>query len=206
VNRARLLSTLSAAMMALVIVASSAYADQPVRVTNTNANPIPVNGNVIVSGTANVNVTKPVIIGNTLPIPVTLVGTSPVPVVENPARSPFMESLSLSIPASTLMGIEPFPPIPAGTRLAVDLVSVSCDSAAGTFPALAIITLDQFGFAVPLQYQGLIETVGRQWNVGNLNGGFFVDANNTMSLFVQKSNTTGDTTCYVSLSGHLVTL
>ena len=90
------IKTLFVASIALLSV-NCAFADsQPVKVTNTNANPVPVNGNVVVSGTANVNVTNPVTIanpvstvtvGNATPIPVAVTGTIPVPIVENPARS-----------------------------------------------------------------------------------------------------------------------
>jgi hypothetical protein len=134
---------LATTMLSCALAAQAVYAESDsdkanhansVRVTNTNANPVPVNGNVVVSGTANVNVTNPVTIanpvstvtvGNTTPIPVTVTGTAPAPIVENPARSAFHDEVTIFM-ADGVEGLAKNlqKPIPAGTRLVVELISV----------------------------------------------------------------------------------
>jgi hypothetical protein len=99
-NRAKPLSTLSAAMLAFAVIAPSAYADsQPVKVTNSTANPVPVNGNVVVSGTANVNVTNPVTIAN--PVSAVTVSGTPSVNVANVATVRLDASTLFNVPFTT---------------------------------------------------------------------------------------------------------
>lgn len=79
-NQSTALNSFATAALSLALTAPAAYADsQPVRVINTNANPVPVNGNVVISGTANVNVANPVTIANPVNT-VTIGNANPIPV------------------------------------------------------------------------------------------------------------------------------
>ncbi len=76
------LSVLATAILGLFAIVPSVNAapphGTPVVIQNNTSDPVPVNGNVVVSGTANVNVT------NTVPVavagPVTVTTASPIPV------------------------------------------------------------------------------------------------------------------------------
>jgi hypothetical protein len=181
---------------------------------------VPVNGNVVVSGTANVNVTNPVTIanpvntvtvGNTTPIPVTVTGLSPVPTAENPARSPAViyAKTTFTGPSGALSLDTAF--IPTGSRFVMEVASLYCLSPQDSVPILATLTVPRNNvyahFAIPLNYQGTIQAQAVVWHAGNINGNIYIDSGSPDTLLsIERSNSTGGSSCHISLSGYLVTL
>jgi hypothetical protein len=113
-------------MLAVAAMTSSAYAAPkgiPVYITNDPSTPIPVNGNVSVSGTANVNVTNPVTVANTAAAPIPVVVTNPAPPVT--ITQPALEVASGYCNRGAINGVVrcPLYTVPAGKRLIVDQVS-----------------------------------------------------------------------------------
>jgi hypothetical protein len=225
VDRSKILRPLTAALITLAVLANSAFAAPkaiPVQVTNDTTSPVPVNGNVVVSGTANVNVTNPVTIanpvssvtiGNTMPIPVSVTGTIPVPVIENPARTATSFHVMVGINANTMGGfiyVTNPGDIPVGERFVVELASVGCEATPGSFPTRVRIEIGKHGagpsqmYFIPMQYQGT--SVYDDINVGNLNGGFHIDSAEDAVFYVDRGTLNGATSCSLTLSGHFVTL
>ena len=128
-NRSRLFGHVTLAAYALLAIASSVFADtQPVRVTNTNANPVPVNGNVVVSGTANVNVTNPVTIQN--PVTAVTVGNGtahPVPVLEakTPLQLLFKSLLAHPYGDDTVNSYPMTATVPAGQMWVIEHITLN---------------------------------------------------------------------------------
>lgn len=216
-NQSSALRLFATTAVSFALTVPAAYADsQPVRVTNTNTNPVPVNGNVVVSGTANVNVTNPVTIGNTTPIPVAVTGPISIPMVDNPARSAFDDE-SLMYAKDLISGHITFlKPIPPGTRFAIEQANISCQSTQGSYPVSASLLIRRGGsqlgrtavYAFPLQYQGtFLGALGSQdMHVGIIPSGIYIDSVDTYGADFLRAQSSGDTACYVSVTGHLVTL
>ena len=88
--------------LAYFVAIPIAYAEPPLptintKITNTSANPVPVNGNVVVTGTANVNVT------NTVPVSGTVnVGSMPPINVQMANPGTFLVPFNASQPSVTV--------------------------------------------------------------------------------------------------------
>jgi hypothetical protein len=125
-NQVKSIVASTVAVLSLTSLASSACADpQSVRVINSNANPVPVNGNVIVSGTANVNVANPVTVGNTTPIAVTV--TNPTPPSTSQRVVPYQTFSAMTIAPGDTTGTARFGnDIPAGSRLVIEQIAAQC--------------------------------------------------------------------------------
>jgi hypothetical protein len=206
--------TLTAAMLAFVAIAPSAHAAPkgiPVQITNDTTTPVPVNGNVVVSGTANVNVTNPVTIGNSTPIPVSITGTIPALVVDHPEKSAVTSSIVTTITGAYGVSKAFGNFIPKGSRFVMEVASLNCLSDIGSFPVLTTLNVhDKSGgtayFTIPIQYQGAAQ--GLDFHSGNLTAHVYIDGDAIQppefELF--RSTQSGMSSCNLTLSGYLVTL
>jgi hypothetical protein len=219
----------------------------PVTVTNptvTVGNTVPVTGNVGITGTPNVNVTNTVpvtgnvgvtgtvmvtnpvgtvTVGNTnaSPIPVTVTNTLPAANVNDSAKTAFISEGYGSVTAtvSTVGAAQALPiaQIPAGNRLVVENVSVTCTAFAPTTGAgpylvqiqYALNTPTVFGgyqpLNVPIQSQGS-DGLGDNYFVGSLATRVYVDhtgGSDVLGYFYSPAGS-GTTACNFYLSGHLV--
>jgi hypothetical protein len=152
-------------MLVLVVAASPAFADQPqkVVVTNTNANPVPVNGNVVVTGTTNVNVTNASIpVTGTVGIsgtPTVNVGSMPALTVQNAGTQAFVIPYDFSVSGGVRVAL----PKPA----TLEAVSFDCQVGAVDFSTGVQLQLsvDSAGsFALPTGVQ-LYQMGFFSWNV-----------------------------------------
>jgi hypothetical protein len=151
-NHLNILVASSVAMLALTALAPPAHADpQAVRVINGNANPIPVNGNVMVSGTANVNITNPVTVGNTTPIAVTVTNPTPPPISTRVV--PYQTFSAMTIAAGDTSGTVQFgSDILAGSRLLIEQLTAQCSGVppGAAPPLLYLIAVSMPPSGIPL--------------------------------------------------------
>jgi hypothetical protein len=97
-------------------VVSAASPDKDVVVTNTSSNPVPVAGNVAITGTTNVNVT------NTVPVSVS--GVVSVQNVDQPSMQPFQDYIQCRPTGSYSYSCDTYT-VPQNTRLIIEQVGIS---------------------------------------------------------------------------------
>jgi hypothetical protein len=221
------------ALLTLASMTSAAFAQQWVRVANSNSNPVPINGNVVVSGTANVNVT------NTAPIAVSIannplgvtgnvgiVGTPTVNIgtmpnvtasVTDPARTAVtIGSKYLEYPRQAIQNLYQ---VPSGNRLVIETASAFC-AVDGTLPPWNVninvfIQGTVVTFPIPLIQTGIYSTPnGQTYFTGYINSKFYADPlpasqigdpyGQTMSVFGGYFGNEAPTTCNFNVSGYLV--
>jgi hypothetical protein len=162
------------------------------------------------------NPVSTVTVGDTTTIPIAVTDTIAVPMFDNPARSAFDDG-SFMYAKDLISGHITFlKPIPPGTRFAIEQANISCQSTQGSYPVSASLLIRRGGsqlgrtaaYAFPLQFQGTsLGALGSQdMHVGIIPSGIYIDSVDTYGADFLRAQSSGDTACYVSVTGHLVTL
>lgn len=145
--------------------------------------------------------------------------STPVRDVENPARSPFWATLTLTInPGFVGFLNNPFATVPAGRRLVLEHASVRCSGPQNNPMTRATLNVTQRidannaqlrPFEIPLSPQGDDPFVGPTY-AGSLATRIYSDAglNNTSGVRIDglRANGVGTTTCTFSISGHTIVI
>ena len=143
--------------------------------------------------------------------------STPVRDVENPARTPFAASGTVTVgPGFAGVFGTPIADVPQNTRLVVDYVSVSCSSPVGNAPTLVSVgaTLASSGggtitrnYQIPIQPQGNLASPTTF--AGCLQTTLYADrqiGGGGVSGNVLRETGSGTTTCSFTLNGHLISL
>jgi hypothetical protein len=143
--------------------------------------------------------------------------STPVRDVENPARTPFASSGTVTVdPGFAGVFGTPIADVPANKRLVVEYVSVTCSTPAGNEPNQVSVgaTLAVSGggtitrsYQIPIQPQG--DPASPTRFVGGLQTTLYADrqiGGGGVSGNVLRETGTGTTTCSFSLNGHLISI
>ena len=191
------------AAVALVIFVSTCAAQkpsQPVTVTNTDSNPLPVTGNVGVIGTANVNVT------NTPSV--TVNGTALVRNVDDPARNAFAVFREYDVPSGSADQTFFVATVPAGKRLVIETVETGTNVPSGQsviFNLNTSLNSQTITHLIAVAAQGNIPTIGDTW-VGTHAVRWYTDSGADVTVRLRRSSSAGGAFIGVTLSGYLVDL
>jgi hypothetical protein len=219
-----IINMLTAVMVALLLVAPSAQAltvrGTPVTVMNTapDGGAIPVTGTVGVSGTVPVTgsvavtntvpVTGSVEVTNTVPVSGTVAISGPVTVSgavtnsENPDRSPYQSTKSVTIPLAYVNQFALFP-AQANKRAIYKYISVNCytPSITDTFPLVELTAYTQDIGRATVKLEKSVQFGGAYWT-GSAN--ILIYSDGTTNVNINHSDMSVSPTCGVTLTGHTI--
>lgn len=136
--------------------------------------------------------------------------STPIRDVENPARTRFMDSGSVSMDAGIAGAFGDIATVPAGKRLVIEQASVRCSQDAGNILTARIVVTHVNGgasasinFDIPVRYQGLDPFDGRIF-VGSMMTRLYADAGTTVKGWATRDGGAGTARCGFAISGHTI--
>lgn len=133
------------------------------------------------------------------------VGSTLVRDVDNPARSPYQDVVSIVLPNGQVSGQAVLPAVPAGKQLVIEYVSASGYFALGQSAFLQVgMSESSVMHYVPLLQR--FNTGVRTRIIGGQETRIYVEAGKQPRIAVVRDGTTGDALVDVAISGYFVSL